>query len=128
MVSGLRLLSDSKLIADKEKESVRDWPYTKRMMPKSGETVIIVLQNPRERLLGILDAIEPAGVFVRSVDLSYFDDWCRSIVSGEPYLPMNDCFLPMWRIERIVRDEGVPESPSMAELFEQRTGRSLGEF
>lgn len=91
----------------------------------NGEIVILVLHTPREKLLGILDDIGPSGVFVRAIDLSYFDDWCRSIANDEPYLPMSDYFIPMWRVERITRDEG---DPPMADLFEQRTGRALGEF
>lgn len=90
-----------------------------------GESVVLVLHSPREKLLGILDEINQSGVFVRAIDLEYFDDWCRSIANDEPYLPMSDYFIPMWRVERVTRDEG---SPSMAELFEQRTGRALGEF
>lgn len=91
----------------------------------NGESVILVLHTPREKLLGILDEINQSGVFVRAIDLGYFDDWVASIVNGEHYLPMSDYFLPMWRVERITRDEG---SPSMTDLFEQRTGKNLGEF
>lgn len=90
-----------------------------------GESVVLVLHSPREKLLGILDEINPSGVFVRAIDLGYFDDWVASIVNEEQYLPMSDYFIPMWRLERMTRDEGAP---SMAELFEQRTGRNLGEF
>jgi hypothetical protein len=97
----------------------------KRMKITNGESVILVLHTPREKLLGLLDEINQSGVFVRAIDLEYFDDWCRSIVNEEPYLPMSDYFIPMWRVERMSRDEG---SPSLADLFEQRTGRSLGEF
>lgn len=94
----------------------------------AGESAIIVLHSPREKLLGILDEINPAGVHIRAIDLGYFDDWCRSIVSNEQYLPMSDYFLPMWRIERMIRDEASNDAPSMTELFESRTGRTLGEF
>ncbi len=86
---------------------------------------MLVLHTPREKLLGILDEISPAGIFVRGIDLGYFDDWCSSIANDEPFLPMSDYFFPMWRLERMERDEG---SPSMAQQFEQRTGRNLGEF
>jgi len=89
------------------------------------ETVIAVLHSPREKLLGVLHEISPAGIFLRAIDLGYFDDWCRSIAEGEPYLPMSDYFLPMWRLERLARDEG---SPSMEEQFQQRTGHSMNEF
>jgi hypothetical protein len=95
------------------------------MKIETGESVILVLHTPREKLLGILDEINPAGVFVRAIDLGYFDDWCASIAGGEQYLPMSDYFVPMWRLERMSRDEG---SPSLTDMFEQRTGRNLGEF
>jgi hypothetical protein len=98
------------------------------MKIETGESVLLILHTPREKLIGILDEINASGVFVRGIDLGYFDDWCQSIVNGEPYLPMNDYFIPMWRVERMTRDEGTAESPSMAEQFEQRTGRSLSEF
>jgi hypothetical protein len=93
-----------------------------------GESVIVVLHTPREKLFGILDEINAAGLHVRAIDLSYFDDWCRSITEREPYLPMTDYFLPMWRLERMMRDEASEEAASMTEQFEQRTGRTLGEF
>jgi len=95
------------------------------MKIESGQTVIIVLHTPREKLFGTLQEINPAGVYIRAIELGYFDDWCRSIVEGEQYLPMSDYFLPMWRLERMMLDEG---SPSMTEQFEQRTGRKLSEF
>ncbi|MBL8124260.1 MAG: hypothetical protein JNJ39_09155 [Blastocatellia bacterium] len=95
------------------------------MKIENGECVVLVLHTPREKLLGILDEINTAGVHVRAIDLGYFDDWCAAIANGEDYLPMSDYFIPMWRVERMTRDEG---SPSLTESFEQRTGRNLGEF
>ncbi|MBP7474741.1 MAG: hypothetical protein KBF83_08000 [Pyrinomonadaceae bacterium] len=92
----------------------------------AGDIVIAVLHSPREKLLGVLDSIEAAGVTMRSIDLGYFDDWCSSIVAGEAHLEMNDNFYPMWRVERISRDESTDDLPSMADQFEARTGRRLG--
>lgn len=100
----------------------------KNMKIGPGESVIIVLHTPREKYLAIVDEISPAGVFARTIDLGYFDDWCRSITEGEPYLPMDATFLPMWRIERITLDASSQGHPSMAEQFEKRIGKSLGEF
>ena len=94
----------------------------------SGDSVVIILRDPREKLLGILDEIDTAGVTMRGIDLSYFEDWIRSIVDDEPYLPMNDYFFPMWRVERMTRDEANGEIPSMVDQFESRTGRPLSEF
>ena len=98
------------------------------MKLEPGESVILVLHTPREKLIGILDEINAAGVFVRAIDLGYFDDWCQSIAAGEHFLPMSDYFLPMWRLERMMRDEGSEGAAAMAEQFEQRTGRPLSEF
>lgn len=98
------------------------------MKIESGESVVVVLHTPREKLLGVLDEISPAGISVRSVDLSYFDDWCSSIANGEPYLPMTDSFIPMWRVEKLSRDAGTEGSPSLTEQFRRRTGRDLAEF
>ena len=92
-----------------------------------GDVVIVVLHSPREKLLGMLSSIDPAGITIRSIDLSYFDDWCQAIAGGEPHLEMLDNFYPMWRVERVSRDDGGSEVPSMAEQFEKRTGRSLTE-
>jgi len=98
------------------------------MKIKQGESVVIILQNPREKIVGILHEINASGVFLRGVDLNYFDEWTRSIVNNEPYLPMQDHFFPMWRVERISKDESSFEMPSMAEQFRQRTGLDLKDF
>ena len=95
---------------------------------KPTDSVIVVLHSPREKLLGILDEINPAGISLRSIDLSYFDDWCRSIAAGEPHLPMSENFFPMWRVERVSKDETVGDVQSMADQFTARTGRELAEF
>ena len=93
----------------------------------SGEVVIAVLHSPREKLLGTLHEISAAGVSLRSVDLSYFDDWCSSIAAGEQHLSMTDYFIPMWRVERISRDEGDDAVPSMVSIFETKTGLNFFE-
>lgn len=98
------------------------------MKIETGETVIIVMQNPREKIFGILHEINSAGVFVRGIDLDYFDEWTQAIKNGEQYLPMQDSFYPMWRVERISRDESTDTFSSMAEQFEQRTGLNLFDF
>jgi hypothetical protein len=95
---------------------------------KTGESVVVILQNPREKIVGVLHEISNSGIFVRGVDLTYFDDWTRSIANNEPYLPMQDYFFPMWRVERISKDESSFEMPSMADQFEQRTGLSFTDF
>jgi hypothetical protein len=95
---------------------------------ETGDPVIIVLHTPREKLIGLVGEINAAGIFVRAIELGYFEDWSRAIASGEPFLQMNDYFFPMWRVERITRDEPGGDIPSMSEQFLERTGRELAEF
>lgn len=94
---------------------------------ETGDIVTLVLHSPREKLLGKLGAINAAGIEIRSIDLGYFDDWCRAIASGEDHLTMSDNFFPMWRVERLSRDEGSADLDSMAQQFERRTGLSLSQ-
>ena len=93
-----------------------------------GDCVIAILQNPREKIFGVLDEISSAGITLRGVELDYFEDWTRAISSGEPYLPMSDSFVPMWRVERITRDEANGDMPSLEQQFEARTDLRLRDF
>ena len=93
-----------------------------------GEAVIIVLHSPREKLFGVLQEINAAGVYLCGIDLNYFDEWTRAIAGGEPFLPINNCFFPMWRVERLTRDEGSADLPSMSEQFAKRTGAKITDF
>ncbi len=97
------------------------------MKLQTEDIVVAILHSPREKLLGVLKEISPAGIAIRSIDLGYFDDWCRSIAAGEIHLQMSDNFFPMWRVERITRDEGSDDVPSMSGQFETRTGRRLAD-
>ncbi len=98
------------------------------MKIEKGNIIIIVLHNPREKIIGILHEINASGVFLRGIELTYFDDWSRSIANSEPHLPMQEYFFPMWRVERISKDESSFEMPSMAEQFRQRTGLDFKDF
>ena len=102
-----------------------DW-QRKRIEP--GAPVVLVLHTPREKCWGILDEINPAGVFLRGLDLNAFDDWMRAVAHNEPFIGLNDLFFPMWRIERIAKDEASGEIPSLAEQVEKRTGQSIEEL
>lgn len=98
------------------------------MQIESGDEVIIVLHSPREKHLGLINEISPAGIFMRGIELGYFEDWSRAIAAGDPFLRMSDYFFPMWRVERVTRDEAGSEFPSMSEQFRELTGRELAEF
>ena len=93
-----------------------------------GAAVLIVLHAPREKCWGILDEVNQAGVFLRGLDLNGFDDWLSAIVHEEPFVGFGDLFFPMWRVERISRDEASGGIPSLREQVEQRTGRTVEEL
>ncbi len=97
------------------------------MKYEAGDCVILILQNPREKVFGIIDEIGVAGITIRGIDLEYFDDWSREIANGEPHLAMSETFFPMWRVERMTKDKGNGDIPSMEEQFEERTGLKLAE-
>lgn len=93
-----------------------------------GTAVVVTLQNPREKIWGILDEITLAGVFLRGLDLNSFDDWVSAVAHDEQFIGIGDLFLPMWRVERISKDEPSGGVPSLCEQAERRTGRKLIEL
>src|SRR5919199_6262924 len=95
---------------------------------KPGAAVIVVLHSPREKCWGVLEEISAAGVSLRGIDLNAFDDWVRAIAHEEPFMGLADLFFPMWRVERVSKDESASGVPSLVDQFEQRTGRSLQDF
>jgi hypothetical protein len=94
----------------------------------SGTPVLLVLHTPREKCWGILDEITAAGVFLRGLDLNAFDDWVSAVVHEEPFMGFGSLFFPMWRVERIAKDESAGGVPSLCEQAEQRTGRTFAEL
>jgi hypothetical protein len=95
---------------------------------EAGVAVVIVLHSPREKVWGVLGEISAAGVILRGIDLNAFDDWTSAVAHDEPFMGLNDMFLPMWRVERLTLDENSGGVPSLAEQFEQRTGRKIFDF
>lgn len=65
---------------------------------------------------------------MRGLDLNAFDDWVRAVAHDEPFIGLSDLFFPMWRIERLSRDEAAGGIPLLYEQVEQRTGRSVQEL
>lgn len=95
---------------------------------ESGQAAIIVLHSPREKVWGVLGEINASGVYIRGIDLNSFDDFVRALQNGESFYGLGEQFFPMWRVERITKDERTGDIPSAQEQFEQRTGRLLAEI
>jgi hypothetical protein len=91
-----------------------------------GAPVLVYLLSPREKVFGILVALLPAGLVVRGIDLSAFEDWMRQErVGEEDGLSLVTLFFPMHRVERVERDESVGGYVGFADRFRRETGRSV---
>jgi len=90
-----------------------------------GVAVVLYLHTPREKLWGILLSLEPAGIVIRGVDLSVFDDWVRQEQRGEEGIGISTLFYPMARVERMERDETAGPLESLTDRFERQVGRSV---
>jgi hypothetical protein len=92
---------------------------------KKLSAVLVNLQNPREKVWGILLSIQASGITVRGIDLNSFDDWSRSVGRGDAEMGLSTMFLPIHRVERVNQDESVGSVCSLAHLFEERVGKDV---
>jgi hypothetical protein len=93
-----------------------------------GDPIVVVLHTPKEKYWGVLDEISTAGVSLRGLDLNAFDDWLAAVLHKEPFIGLTDLFFPMWRIERVSKDEAAGGIASLYEQVERRTGLTVGEL
>ena len=93
-----------------------------------GTLVVLHLVNPPEKYWGILIGMGVAGINVRGINLSSFDDWMNSLAyEEEAALGLSTVFFPLHRLERMFVDERVGQVESLSELFERRVGRRVHE-
>jgi hypothetical protein len=93
-----------------------------------GAPVLVYLQSPREKVFGVLVSLTQAGVVVRGLDLLSLEDWMHQEARGETSgLGLASVFYPMWRLERMERDESVGELEGLADRFHRLTGRPFVE-
>lgn len=92
---------------------------------KKFSAVVVHLQNPREKMWGILLSIQTSGITVRGIDLNSFEDWTRSVARGESEMGLSVTFLPNHRVERVNKDETIGSVQSFADIFEARVGTNV---
>ena len=93
-----------------------------------GSPVLVYLHSPREKVFGALLSLDQAGIAVRGLDIISLEDWMRQEARGETSgLGLASVFYPMWRIERIERDESTDELEGLADRFLRVTGRRFVE-
>jgi hypothetical protein len=94
----------------------------------AGDAVVLYLQAPKEKVWGLLVQLHAAGIVVRCIELSAFEDWMRQEARGEePYLGLSTIFYPMGRVERMEKDEGVGPIESCSSRFAREVGRTVQE-
>jgi hypothetical protein len=93
-----------------------------------GTPVLVYLHTPREKVFGVLLALQPAGVSLRGIDLTALDDFVRQEARRETGLALVTLFYPMNRVERLERDETLGGIEGIADRFRRETGRSIQEL
>lgn len=98
----------------------------------AGSVVIINLQQPREKVLGLLLKLDGLGAQLRGIDLNSFEDLVRQAAGGDTedgFGPvLSTIFLPAGRIERILLDEPAGTLPSCGQRFHRSTGMDFADF
>lgn len=95
---------------------------------EKGKIVIVNLQNPREKVLGILLEINSAGITVRGVDVNSFNDWTNSFITKEETeiaIFPSTVFYPMHRVLSCYVDEDAGGVPSFSSQFKRKTAVDL---
>ena len=92
-----------------------------------GAMVLVTLNNPREKFLGMILSLDQAGACLRGIDLRSLDDFSRLVKAGEAASPAV-VFFPMHRIERIELDARSGEIPSLGEQFAAKAGIEADKF
>jgi hypothetical protein len=96
---------------------------------RPGSLVVVHLIQPTEKLWGTLLELSVAGVMLRAINLSSFDDWMgQAARRGEQSLGLTTMFVPLFRVERVFLDEPVGEVESYRQRFERRVGISVERY
>ncbi|MEM7479532.1 MAG: hypothetical protein AAF481_00040 [Acidobacteriota bacterium] len=94
-----------------------------------GDVILAHLVNPTEKLWGVLGELGVAGVTLRGINVSSFDDWVvQAARDDDPSLGLSTMFVPLFRIERIFLDEPVGQVESYCQRFERRVGVSVLQY
>jgi hypothetical protein len=95
----------------------------------SGQIVVVVLKEPRERIWGRLLGLETAGLALRGVELMPWEEILTQVKHGEDeQVALGTRFYPMHRVESLYLDEPSSGVPSLCQDFQRRTGRNPEDF
>ena len=95
-------------------------------VPKPGSIIVVDLENPREKHLGALLDLSPAGLWIKGINLDSFDQWLREVLEDfSQTAAVGTSFFPMLRIARISLDQSTGGIPSYEEMVRQRLGAQI---
>ena len=96
---------------------------------KRGDLVILHLIHPTEKFWGVLDELNAAGIVLRAISVSSFEDWMvQAARRSVPDLGLVTMFVPLFRVERMFLDEQVGEVESYAQRFTRSVGMTVQRF
>ena len=88
-----------------------------------GTPAVLYLHSPKEKVWGLVVALDAAGIVIRGLDLSVFEDWVRQEARrDEPQIAPATIFYPMGRVERLEHDETAGPVVSCADRFAAEVG------
>ena len=98
-------------------------------VPGGGSLVLAFLHSPKERVWGVLQGIDGAGLWLEGIDLDSFDDWARQIGREQgSSLGLSMVFYPLLRVEKLLLDRTGPGQPSFADRFRSLVGIEVEEY
>jgi hypothetical protein len=94
---------------------------------EKGTVAIVNLQNPREKVIGIIHEVLPAGIVIRGIDVNSFQDWAAQVAKDDSahVICPTTMFFPMHRVIRCYEDEDMGDVPSFSTQFANRTGKLI---
>ena len=95
----------------------------------SGQIVVVVLRDPRERIWGRLLGLEASGIALRGLELTPWEQVLTLVKRGEDdQVAIGTRFYPMHRVESLYLDEPSSGVPSLSQDFQRRSGRDPQAF
>ena len=93
---------------------------------EAGTLVLVHLVTPKEKYWGLLEALSPAGLTLRGLELDLFEEWARQQRPGaDAELGVASLFVPLHRVEKIFEDTRVGSVASYTERFFVIVGRDV---
>ena len=93
---------------------------------QDGSPAVLYLNDPKEKIWGLVVSVSAAGVVIRGLRLDSFEDWMRQEArQEEELLGLVTTFYPLPRIERLEEDRSVGSVVSYSQRFAGAVGRTV---